>query len=51
MRIGIDIDDTIAKTYECLIPKLMAYFGVKELNYENGELYSYILGITTQAIL
>lgn len=48
MRIGIDIDDTIAMTYEGLIPKLMKHFHVKKVDYGKGELYSDILGITSE---
>lgn len=48
MRIGIDIDDTIATTFEDMLPHMLEYFHLheNELHYEIGGYYQNILGIS-----
>lgn len=48
MRIGIDIDDTIATTFEDILPHMLEYFQLSEdeLHYEIGGYYQNILGVS-----
>lgn len=48
MRIGIDIDDTIATTFEDILPHMLDYFHLKDddLYYEKSGYYQHILGVT-----
>ena len=48
MRIGIDIDDTITDSWECLIPYYSKLFGITEEEaYRNGPYYSCIKDMMT----
>lgn len=49
MKIGIDIDDTIATTFEDMTPSVLADFHLKkeDINYKSGGYYPDVLGLSS----
>lgn len=46
MRIGLDIDDTISKTWEVLQPSFLQYYNLREEDFNrNADHYAELLGI------